>query len=434
MGQQDSRQYELVLLGATGYTGKLTAEWISGHLPTDLRWAIAGRDSKKLQAVVDDLAKQNPDRKPPSIETVELEKDQLESLASKTRLIITTIGPFMFYGEPVLAACAEKGTHYIDSTGEVPWHLDMIRTYTSLATRNHALIIPQCGLDSVPADILTYAITRHIRRTFNAPTLSVTMSLYDMKAGLSGGTASTVMRMFSKYSLKKLAQAMKPLSMSPIPPPALSKEPPAGNGNLFYRMLGLHSIPALGGVQTVQPLGAVDTALVHRSWGLYEARAKETANPEISYGPNFRFTEHMRAKNVLVGFAIKLAVGLFGVLMAFPVSRALLTRLLDRFVLPAPGEGPSAEKRKGDFFSYRAVGVADTPERQQVLASLDAPYGGYAMTAVTMTAAADVILRGKVGETEAGRMGGEFVTSAMLGEEFLERLGEWGIKVEVRDV
>jgi short subunit dehydrogenase-like uncharacterized protein len=127
---QESRQYELVLLGATGYTGKLTAEYISLHLPTNLRWAIAGRNTEKLQKVVDDLKRTSPDRKQPGqkpyrhvcavlirvpdVEVCELEQDQLTTLARKTRLIITTVGPYMFHGEPVLAACAENGTHYLD--------------------------------------------------------------------------------------------------------------------------------------------------------------------------------------------------------------------------------------------------------------------------------------------------------------------------------
>ena len=174
---QNDRQYELVLLGATGYTGKLVAEWISTHLPEDLKWAIAGRNAKKLQGVIDELSKLNANRKLPEVETCELKPDQVDTLAKKTKLLITTVGPFMHYGEPVLAACAANGTHYLDSTGEVPWIYDMIAKYDAVAKANNSIIIPESGLDSVPADIMAYVLSRAVRQKYQANTERVLMTL-----------------------------------------------------------------------------------------------------------------------------------------------------------------------------------------------------------------------------------------------------------------
>lgn len=444
-----SRQYELVLLGATGYTGKLTAEWVSANLPVHLRWAVAGRNAKKLQAIADDLTKLHPNRRPPgmyvihgkplrsqylrtlAIEMVELEKGQLHTLAKKACLIITTVGPYMFYGEPVLAACAQNGTHYLDCTGEVPWHLDMIAKYDTIAKQTGAIIIPQCGLDSVLADILSFVVTTHIRKTLKAPTLSVTMTLHDVKAGLSGGTASTALETFSHYSLKKLSAAMKPFSLSPAPPSSLSKPP---TSSLFYSLLGLKNIPELGGVQTAGAMAAIDVCQVHRSWGLHEILAKDHSKPELSYGPNFRFTEYMRAKNTLIGAMVRFGFGLFGLLMAFPLTRLVLSPLIKRFVIPAPGEGPSKESMKNDFVSYRALGVADTVRKEKVLGKLDCAHGGYMVTGLTLSAAASVILRGDVGTTEARRLGGGIVTPAMLGEQYVKKLRDFGMKIEVENL
>lgn len=331
----------------------------------------------------------------------------------------------MFYGEPVVAACAENGTHYLDSTGEVPWHLDMITSYHETAKRTGAIIIPQCGLDSVIADIMAFSVANYIRKTLNAPTLSVVMTLYDFKAGVSGGTASTALNLFSHYPLKKLISSMKPFSMSPVRPSNPSK-PPASN------FLGLQNIPELGGVQTIGAMVSVDACQVHRSWGLYESRAKEASRPDISYGPNFRFTEYMRAKGTVAGALVKLGFGLFGLLMSFPPTRMILTPLINKFVIPAPGEGPTKEKMKKDFFSYKALGTADTARKEKVIGTLDCAHGGYVITALTLSAAAHVILRGDLTATEAGKAGGGLTTPATLGEQYVEKLKEFDMKIEVR--
>jgi hypothetical protein len=150
------------------------------------------------------------------IETCELDKGQLLKLAQKTKLIVATVGPFVKYGEPVLAACAESGTHYLDCTGEVPWIYNMISKYHETAKKNGAIIIPECGLDSVPADLMSFAITSYIRKTLNAPTANVVMSLYDSKTGVSGGTAHTIVGLFDEFSLTHMAKSMEPFS-SQIP-------------------------------------------------------------------------------------------------------------------------------------------------------------------------------------------------------------------------
>ncbi|KAF2448155.1 saccharopine dehydrogenase [Karstenula rhodostoma CBS 690.94] len=421
-----SRQYELVLLGATGYTGKLTAEWISQHLPTDLKWAIAGRNAKKLQNIVEELKRLSPDRKQPDIETCELQEDQLTSLALKTRLIITTVGPFMFYGEPVLAACAKTGTHYLDCTGEVPWIHSMIPKYHAQAKSTGAIIIPECGLDSVPADILAYVLTSHVRKTLNAGTMNVNMSYFEGKTGISGGTTHTILQLFDKYGMKELGDAMKPWSLSPVQPTNPASSP---KGSLLHRLFGLVDIPEIGGVQTTWLMANVDRCITHRSWGLYESSAKSTSTPSLSYGPRFNFNEYMRAKSLLAGLAVNVGMALFGLAFAFPLSRWILSPLVTRFLLPQPGEGPSRESMKEDFMDYKAVAIADTDKQEKVLGTLHIPHGGYVATAQTLSAAALVILRGRLEDTEAGRLGGGILTPATLGQPFVEMLDEFGIKI-----
>lgn len=134
------REYEIVVLGATGYTGKYTAEHITTSLPTDLKWAVAGRSEAKLKQVLSDLKSLNADRPEPGIEIATLQKDDIVRLAKKTKVLITTIGPYHKYGTVVFEACAETGTHYLDVTGEVPWVLQMVQKYHETAKRSGAIV------------------------------------------------------------------------------------------------------------------------------------------------------------------------------------------------------------------------------------------------------------------------------------------------------
>ena len=354
------------------------------------------------------------------VETCELEKDQLDNLVKKTKLIISTVGPFMFYGEPVLAACASHGTHYLDSTGEVPWIYDMVAKYDALAKTSHSIIIPECGLDSVPADIMAYVLAREVRKRYSKACERAIMTLYAAKTGISGGTALTMLELLNNYSLSHLAKSMHPYSLSPVKADNVVGPP---KGSLLYRLFGLLSIAELGGVQTTGLMASVDECIAHRSWGLYQT----SSNP---YGPKFRFNEYMRSRNIFTGLAVKFALGLAGLLLALPPTRWLLAPLMKRFIIPSPGEGPTRESMKNDFMSYRGLGIAEDG-KQKVTAKLDTAHGGYGATAITLSAAAHVILRGRLEDTEAGRLGGGILTPATLGDQYVETLNKFGMKISV---
>ena len=140
MATSQSREYDIILYGATGYTGKYTAEYIVESQPTTLRWAVAGRSASKLETLINELKPLNPDRAAPSIETSSLELQDLKSLAKKARVVINTVGPYSFYGKNVVQACAEEGTGYVDTTGEVPWVKDMIEQFESTAKKTGAVV------------------------------------------------------------------------------------------------------------------------------------------------------------------------------------------------------------------------------------------------------------------------------------------------------
>ena len=257
---------------------------------------------------------------------------------------------------------------------------------------------------------MSYVLAKHIRKNFNAGTSSIIFSLYAFKSGVSGGTSTTMLNLFSHYPLKHLAKSLAPYSISPVRPTAPSKPP---KSNLFYRLFGFLDIPELGGLQTDGLMAAVDTAISHRSWGLYESIAQNSSRPDVSYGSHFRFSEYMRAKSFLHGTIWHFSLMFTGMLLAFPPTRWILSPLITRFVIQAPGEGPSRESMRGDFMHYKALGIADTEKKEKVVGHFNSPHGGYAITALTLSSAAEVILRGDLGATEAGKLGGGILTPAM---------------------
>ena len=196
----EHRQYDIVVFGATGYTGELTAEHIAIHLPTDLKWAIAGRSATKLERLASELKRLYPNRLQPGatdlphvqqrhsiltvltgIEIAFLNDEDLDALAKKTKVLIATVGPYTRYGEHAFKACAKNGTHYLDATGEVPWHKRMLETYEQDAKASGAIMVPQIGLESAPSDLVAWMLVSMIRERFSCPTGEVNVSIHEFK-------------------------------------------------------------------------------------------------------------------------------------------------------------------------------------------------------------------------------------------------------------
>lgn len=321
---QDDRQYECIVFGATGYTGKYTAEHIAAHLPTDFKWAVAGRSKAKLDSLLDDLKSQTPDRLQPGVEIAQLEKKDLIELAKKTKVLITTVGPYQKYGTPVVEACAETGTHYLDATGEVLWVHEMIQKYHETAKKTRAIMICQNGIESAPPDLMCWKLVSQIRETLGAGTAEVIHTVYDMKAQASGGTLASLINIFDNYSISELAQSADPWYLSAIPKPKQSYSKP-----YTEKLTGVRTVSDLGTL-TDSIQGAADVPIAHRSWSLFDSG--------MLYGDNFHMSAYMRARNALTGFGFHIALN-FGLLaLALPPTRWLMQRFMF-----APGDGPTKE-------------------------------------------------------------------------------------------
>ncbi|KAL8674809.1 MAG: hypothetical protein Q9168_000790 [Polycauliona sp. 1 TL-2023] len=410
-----SKAYDLVLLGATGYTGRLCAEHITTSLPTDLKWAVSGRSHERLSAIVQDLKSYNAQRVQPAVEAVTLSLDDLRSLARKTRIIVNTVGPYFKYSSPVVQACAENGTHYLDVTGETPWVYEMIQKHHDTAEASGAIIIPEIGLESAPSDLLAWTLATLIREDLSLDTRNIVASVHKMTGTPSGGTLATITGILDHYSLAELSKSSAPWALSPVPGPETSKPLP-----LATKLLGVRKMEHLGTLTTSITAGP-NVAIVQRSWGLL-------GGPK-SYGPNFQYNEYMRVKNSLAGYIIHAALCLGFVALIVPPVRWLIQWAAHNFY--APGQGASKDTTAKDVFELRAVAEADEDVANPRMAMAKFRYdgGSYYLTGIFLAEAAMVLL---TNDDLTSKLGGGLLTPAMLGQPFIDRLRNAGISLESR--
>ncbi|PNP86329.1 hypothetical protein FNYG_00330 [Fusarium nygamai] len=410
------RQYDIVVLGATGYTGKLTAEYISMHLATDLKWAVAGRNNGKLTAVVEECQKLNPDRLPPAIEVINLNDADLSVLAKKTCIIVTTIGPYSLYGEHAYKACAEAGTHYVDVTGEAAWVHKMIKKYEATAKQTGAILIPQAGIESAPADLITWTMAKAIRTNLGSQTRDVVVSLHKINSAPSGGTLATALSIWDVFSLQEIKEASSPYAQSPVK----HKDPTRPKSSILQMIFGVRTVPNLG-LQTTSVTNSTDVAVVERTWGLLSSTP---SRKDEFYGPNFVWVEHMKARNWLHGIFIHWLLIVGGVLL---VSVAPLRNFLKKRVYQ-PGEGAKREDTAKDEIEYRGIAYPDSEKAAGKAALCRMWYHGgmYFLTGMLLAEIAATIL-----EDDIELDGGSY-TPACLGQGLVDRLDKSGFRTDVR--
>ena len=415
-----SRQYDVVLLGASGFTGKLTAEYVHRQFPADLRWAIAGRSESKLSSVLQDLKAVDTARPLPAIETASLNKDELKALSSRAKILINTIGPYNKYSTPVVEACVETNTHYLDVTGEAPWVKKIVAEYDAAARRNGTIVIPQCGIESSPADVLTYVLASNLRKRANQAVREVVVALARMDAKPSGGTLASALGIFEDYGLLTLKSASAPQAQFPagvkLPP-----SPPSAAG-ILHRLTGLRSVKEIGTVG-LPLLNSVDTPIIQRTWALLQ----EKQQPE-AYGPEFRFTVGIKTRGVIGGVVHNLAAIVGPLLLALAPIRWLIRRIAAK-----PGEGPSKEVEAKGYMELRGVAAPEGNGRERSTGSLRWTGGMYALTAVVVAEAAATLLYSE-DRTIAKRLGGGLLTPATLGDTYVDRLRDAGVKIDVNAV
>ncbi|TVY75666.1 putative trans-acting enoyl reductase [Lachnellula suecica] len=385
------RKYDLVVLGATGYTGKLTAEHINEFLPD----------------LVEKLKKLSPKRLPPSIEICVPMAENLNSLARKTRVIITLLGPYAKFGTPVMEACVKNGTHYLDTTGEIYWVGQMVRRFHEDAKAAGVILLSQIGAESGPYDLITFSAVSKLRTEASLKTKELIVSINESKLALSGGTLASFFNMYESIDQKTMTASLQPWALSPI---SGRKAPNAAN------TFGLRRDKTLGLLSASSPTERQDRALVHRSWALLDAGNL--------YGKNFFYNEYQKAGGVVGGVVAKIGTKLVGA----SLSSAILRNLIGKFS-PAPGEGLDPKEEKNFNIEIFAVAVADEvgPSETRALSKLRYAGGTYHITAALLAQGAATILY-ESGLVE--RVGGGLLTPAVIGQPYIERLRGVGLSID----
>jgi short subunit dehydrogenase-like uncharacterized protein len=412
-----TREFDIVLFGATGFVGELTAEHLAKH-GEGARIALAGRALSRLEAVRDGLGPSAAEW--PVVEVDAMDQTGLRALAARTRVLATTVGPYVAHGRQVVTACAEEGTHYADLTGEVlfvRWSLD---TVAARAAGTGARIVHACGFDSIPSDLGVLITAERVAADGEGSLTDTVLTVTSMRGGLSGGTIDSARRQAIAARSDPAARRTigDPYGLSPrrdAEPPS-GRRRPGGLGGAVRRFVPIDRDPTTGRWNGPFVMASFNTRIVRLS----------NALTDWSYGRQFRYREvtDFGSSPVSPIMAMGMALGLGG--MVGGLSWGPTRAVLDRF-LPRPGEGPSAAQRAAGRFrmQLRATTTSGARYRTKVGADHDPGYDG---TAIMLGQAALCLARD---EDRLPDRAGVLTPATAMGAVLVERLRPHGFTFEV---
>ncbi|MGC4864016.1 saccharopine dehydrogenase family protein [Micromonospora sp. DT53] len=384
------RTYDVVLFGATGFTGGLTAEYLARHAPAGLRWALAGRNPQRLAAVRDRLAAIDQGLADLPLLTADVtDADSLRAVADSARVVASTVGPYIHHGEPLVAACARAGTDYLDITGE-PEFVDLMYVrHHAEAARTGARLVHACGFDSIPHDLGAWFTVKQLPAD-----VPITVDGYVRAGGrFSAGTYHSALTAFSRSGQASRA-ARDRRAVEPRPTDRRVRAVP---GRLARsKELGIWTVP----------LPTIDPQVVRRT---------AAARPE--YGPDFRYRHFAAVKRLPTVLAGAAGLGaLIGLVKLPPSRRWLLGRL-------ASGQGPTAQQRASSWFRVRFVG---TGGGQRVVTEVAGGDPGYDETAKMLAESALCLALDELPTTA-----GQLTPVAAMGDALFDRLVRAGLTFRV---
>ncbi len=386
------RDIDLLQFGSTGFAGGLTAEYLARHAPADLRWALAGRNRSKLDAVAARVAELAPERPAPEVIEVSLDDaTALAELVARARLVLTTVGPYAIHGEPLVAACARAGTDYVDITGEPAFVDDMYLRYHEDAVRTGARLVHCAGFDSVPHDLGAYLCAQQF--TGEEPVSVV--GAVRANAEFSGGTFQSAIGGFGALRQSaKLAKERRTVEAARVP----------GARRVHVKTGAPFRDDATG--RWLAPLPTIDPQIIARSAAALPA-----------YGPNFSYDHRLAAKRLVT--VVGLGLGRPPSSAPRPSRRCAASSSSSRPLAP----GPSAERRAASWFNVRMTGTAPSGRAVVEVRGGDP---GYDETAKMVAETALCLLL-----DENPEHSGQVTTATACGDALLARLRAAGIAFEV---
>lgn len=392
-------EYEIVVYGATGYVGQLICRHLvelQGQDPA-LSWAMAGRNIEKLRALAQEIGTSSEN----CLFAEAGDSASLARMCANAKVVVSTVGPYNRYGEPLIAECVRSGTDYVDLCGEVLWLKEIIERYSQQARSTKARLVPACGFDSVPSDLGVFFLQEEFKARHASYCDRIKMRVVSIKGGLSGGTLA------SMTDSAKMAASSPELRRAIVDPYLLS--PPCDHKRpRQHSNLGTFRDEEMAGWMAPFLMEGINSRIVHRSHGLME----------FAYGPGFRYDEAMYTGKGAAGWlysrGIHVGISAGMLLAAIGPSR----RLLHRFLLPNPGQGPSAKAlREGHA---RILFWGSHRQGQTLRAQLQLNGDpGYLLTAKMLIQGALCLARDRDKHTLAG---GFWTPATALGRPYVERL------------
>ncbi len=326
------REHDVVLFGASGFVGRLTAEYLEAHAPEDARIALGGRSREKLEQTRAALGARASAW--PLVVADSGDEAALAELASSTKVVATTVGPYMRHGLPLVAACTAAGTNYADLTGEVLFMRRSIDEYDAAARASGARIVHTCGFDSIPSDLGVLALHLHAREHDLGDLQDTTFVVTSMRGGVSGGTVDSLRGQIDIARSDKAARRVM-LDAYALSPDRAA-EPDLGSER---DPMSVSHDSKLGGFLAPFVMGTVNTRVVRRS----------NALQDYAYGRSMRYRELMLGGGLPLGPVKAAAIAAGAGALVAGLSIAPTRKVLDR-LLPDPGEGPSEQARERGFF------------------------------------------------------------------------------------
>jgi short subunit dehydrogenase-like uncharacterized protein len=397
----DTREFDVVIWGATGFTGQLVAEYMFQQYGVggDVSWAIAGRNLDKLYQVAKDVAGNQADQIPKIIADT-TDRDAIFEMVQRTRVVCTTVGPYALYGTVLVEACVTHGTHCCDLTGEVQWMVRTIEQFQFLAESSGAKIVHTCGFDSIPSDLGVFYLQQQMRALHDTYAVEVKYRVGETSGGISGGTVASLMNMMEEVKQDPSITDIlaDPYSLNP-------QNMPRGEDGQDQSA----ALYDLDFMQWTAPfaMAGVNTRVVRRTNALMQ----------YAYGKDFRYSEAMLMGNGPSGYMKAMTVaGVSGLVMltaAFSPTRSLLKQ-----VVPKPGEGPSAEAIAKGSFNILLHGRHPDDRTKDIKVKVTGDKDpGYGATSKMLAESAVCLAKD---ELEDG--GGILTPVAAMGDKLLQRL------------
>lgn len=392
------REFDIVVFGATGYTGELAAKYLQKQYGSTVKWAIAGRRLEALEQVKQRLGGGDNVNIISGVDS--FNEQSLLEMCARTKVVVSTVGPFQNYGTPLVRACIASKTNYCDITGEADWYAGLVEAYDSAARAAGVRIVSFCGHDSVPWDLMTFMLAKRLRELNNAEESMLKVHMEDeAQSGPSGGTVATIQEAIANGGKRPASK----LAFNPI-------------------LLTEQGTKSAYETKDASPLGPVDPSVsLQKQWGgpfimsMVNAQVVRRSNALNGYGKQLTYSEVRLAPTVAVLLGRYFALAMLGPVLALPA-------VLQKRLLPQPGTGPSQQELDKGFLQVtgRAVGVHGTQVAARLYFDHDVGYPGTGRLLVESGLC--------IAQTpdKCERFGGVLTPATCMGEALLQRLVERG--------